>query len=69
MSHNDPKPLKIAPTAQELIAQQRHIDWLIAQEQGRNRNGRDYLGHRVHGRSKTKKGRSRNACRGKVRDY
>lgn len=60
------QPLKISQTAEEALAAQRHTDWQIAQEQGRNRNGRSYLGHRVHGRDKTKKGRSRNACRGKV---
>lgn len=61
--------ITIAPTPEEALAAQRHTDWQIAQEQGRNRNGRSYLGHRVHGRDKTRKGRSRNACRGKVRDY
>lgn len=62
-------PLTIAPTPDELLAQQRHTDWEIAHEQGRTRNGRAYLGHRVHGSSKTKKGRSRDACRGRVREY
>lgn len=59
-------PLVIAPTPEETLAAQRHTDWEIAQEQGRNRNGRAYLGHRVHGADKTKQGRSRDACRGKV---
>lgn len=59
--------ITIAPTNQELLAQQRHTDWAVAQEQGRNRFGRAYLGHRVHGSKKTKKAKSRNACRGKVR--
>lgn len=58
--------ITIAPTADELLAEQRHTEWQIRQEQGRNRNGRAYLGHRVHGSKKTKKGRSRDACRGRV---
>lgn len=58
--------MKISQTPEEALAAQRHTDWQIAHEQGRTRNGRAYLGHRVHGRKKTKKGRSRNACRGKV---
>lgn len=62
-------PLVISQTPEEALAAQRHTDWLIAQEQGRTRFGRAYLGHRVHGSRKTKKGRSRDACRGKVRDY
>jgi len=69
MARKTHKPLTIAPTADELLAQQRHTDWQIAHEQGRTRNGRAYLGHRVHGAGKTKKGRARNACRGKVRDH
>ena len=52
----------------DLLAAQRHTDWQIRQEQGRNRNGRDAVGHRVHGVSKTRKGLNRNACRGKVQD-
>ena len=59
-------PLVIAPTPEEALATQRHTDWEIAQEQGRNRNGRAYLSHRVHAADKTKQGRSRDACRGKV---
>jgi len=66
MARKTHKPLTIALTADELLAQQRHTDWLIAQEQGRTRNGRAYLGHRVHGANRTKKGRSRDACRGRV---
>jgi hypothetical protein len=61
--------ITIAQTPEEALAAQRHTDWEVAHEQGRTRNGRAYLGHRVHGTSKTKKGRSRHACRGKVRDY
>ena len=60
------KAMVIAPTAEEALALDRHTDWVLAQEQGRNRNGRPYLGHRVHGVSKTKQGRNRAACRGKV---
>lgn len=66
MARKAQKPLVIAHTPEELLAAQRHTDWEIAQEQGRNRNGRAYLGHRVHGSRKTKKGRSRDACRGRV---
>lgn len=53
-------------SADELLAQDRHTDWAAAQENGRNRNGRAYLGHRVHGAKNTKKGRNRDACRGRV---
>lgn len=58
--------LTIAFTATDLLAQDRRTDWQVAQDEGRNRNGRAYLGHRVHGASKTKKGRNRRACRGRV---
>ena len=60
------KPLSLEFTTSELLAQDRHTDWALAQEDGRLRNGRAYLAHRVHGVNKTKKGRSRRACRGKV---
>jgi hypothetical protein len=69
MARKAHKPLVIAPTPEETLAAARHTDWQIAHEAGRTRNGRAYLGHRVHGAGKTKKGRSRKACRGKVRDY
>lgn len=59
--------LKIAPTNEELLAQDRHTQWQIDHAAGKTRNGRAYLGHRVHGAQKTKKGRNRRACRGKVR--
>lgn len=59
-------PLTIAPSADDLLAKQRHTDWEIAQERGRNRNGRAYLGHRVHGADKTRKARAGRVCRGKV---
>ncbi len=68
MSKKTHNPLTVAPTAEELLAQDRHTDWEIAQAQGRNRNGRNYLGHRVHGVSKTKQGQSKRACRGKIRE-
>ena len=67
MARKAHKPLTIAQTADELLAQDRHTAWEVAQEQGRNRNGRAYLRHRVHGASTTKQGRSKRACRGKVR--
>jgi hypothetical protein len=60
--------LTIAQSADELLAQDRHTDWVVAHAQGRTRNGRAYLGHRVHGTSKTKQGQSKTACRGRV-DY
>jgi len=66
MARKAHQPLTIALTADELLAQDRHTDWLVAHAQGRTRNGRAYLGHRVHGASKTKQGRNRAACRGKV---
>jgi len=68
MARKTHKPLTIAPTAEESLALDRHIEWQIAHEHGRTRNGRAYLGHRVHGASKTKQGRNRDACRGRV-DY
>jgi hypothetical protein len=61
------KPMVIAPTHGETLAADAHTVWQIAQEQGRNRNGRDYLsGPAVGGHGQTKKGRSRKACRGRV---
>jgi hypothetical protein len=59
--------ITIAFTAEDLLAQDRHTQWKADHEAGRTRNGRAYLGHRVHGVGKTKKGRNRRACRGKVR--
>jgi len=61
------KKLRIAHTAAELLAQDRHTDWQIAHEAGKTRFGRAYLGHRVQGAGKTKAAKSRKACRGKVR--
>lgn len=72
MARPKQQPLTIAPTADELLAQQRHTDWEIAHEQGRTRNGRPYLSGPAcgaHGARKSKAARSRKACRGKVRDY
>lgn len=60
------KPMVIAPTPEEALAAQRHTDWQIAHEQGRTRNGRAYLAGGPQGSARTKKGRSRRACRGKV---
>ena len=62
-------PLTIAPSVEDLLAHQRHTDWLIAQEQGRNRNGRAYLRGGPQGSAKTKRARLKRACRRKVRDY
>lgn len=58
--------IKIAQTPEQLLAAQNHTDWLIRQEQGGNRNGRRGNFGGFHGSCKTKKGRSRDACRGKV---
>lgn len=58
--------LTIAHTPEQLLAVNRHADWEIRQANGTNRNGRGYIGHRVHGVSKTRKGLNRNACRGQV---
>ena len=66
MARKTHQPLVLAPTAEEQLALDRHIEWQIAHEQGRTRNGRAYLGHRIHGASKTKQGRNRAACRGQV---
>jgi hypothetical protein len=66
MARKAHKPLVISHTAEELLAAQRHTDWEIAQAQGRNRNGRGYLVGGPQGSNRTKKGRSRRACRGKV---
>jgi len=66
MARKKQKPLTIAHTVDELMAQDRHTDWTVAHEKGRTRNGRAYLGHRVHGTKNTKQGRNKRACRGKV---
>lgn len=63
-----PQTITIEQTQEDALAAQRHTDWLIRQEQGRNRNGRGAIGHRVHGVNKTRKGRSRDACRRKVQE-
>ena len=69
MARKTHTPLTIAPTNEESLAAQRHTDWEIAQEQGRTRNGRAYLSGGPQGSKRTKQGRSRRACRGRVRDY
>lgn len=58
--------LVITQTPEETLAAARHTDWQIAQEQGRTRNGRAYLAGGPQGSKRTKKGRSRRACRGRV---
>ena len=58
--------LTIAPTTKELLAQDRHTDWVIAHEAGRLRNGRPYVVGGFHGSHRTKKARSKRACRGRV---
>jgi hypothetical protein len=61
------QPLVISHSNEDLLAADAHTRWEIAQERGRNRNGRPYLsGPAVGGHGQTKKGRSRDACRGRV---
>jgi len=69
MSSRKHQTLRIAPSAAELLAWQRHADWQLAQEQGRNRNGRAYLRGGPQGSTKTRRARLRKACRGKVRGW
>ena len=59
--------ITIVPNQKGLLDNQKHTDWLIDQEQGINRNGRQGGVGGYCGTKNTKKGRSRNACRGKVR--
>lgn len=66
MARKTSKLLIIAPTVGELLAQDRHTDWAIAQEAGRLRNGRPYLVGGFQGSQRTKKARSKDACRGRV---
>lgn len=69
MARKSEKPLVYAPTSEELLAQDRHTDWEIRQEQGGNLYGRRARGGAgFQGSDRTKKGRSKNACRGRV-DY
>jgi hypothetical protein len=58
--------MTINQSNENLLAAERHVDWKIKQEQGRNRNGRAYLQHTVT--TDRKKKSERNACRNKV-DY
>jgi hypothetical protein len=60
------KPLVIAPTHEETLAAARHTDWQIAHEAGRTRNGHPYIAGGPQGSKRTKRGRARRACRGKV---
>ena len=66
MADTTHKPLTIAPTAAELLAQDSHTDWQIKYERGAHRNGRPYLAGGFQGSQRTKKGRSKKACRGRV---
>lgn len=67
MARKTQKPLVIAHTAGELLAQDRHTDWQIRQEQGGNLYGRVARGGAgFQGSGRTRKGRSKSACRGKV---
>ena len=68
MARKTHKPLTIALTPEQLLAQDRHTDWVLAQERGATRNGRSYIAGGAHGSDRTKAGRSRKACRGRV-DY
>jgi hypothetical protein len=61
------KPLRIAHTHAELLAQDRHTDWQIRQEEGGNLYGRRSRGGAgFQGSKKTRKGLNKSACRGKV---
>ena len=60
------KPMTITHTVGELLAQDRHTDWAIAQEAGRLRNGRSYILGGFQGTQRTKRAHSQKACRGKV---
>ena len=67
MARKANKPLTIAHSADELLAQDRHTDWQIRQEQGGNLYGRRARGGAgFQGSNKTRKGRSKSACRGRV---
>jgi len=61
------KTLTYAPTNAELLAQDRHTDWAIRQAEGGNLYGRRARGGAgFAGVAKTRKGKSKSACRGKV---
>jgi hypothetical protein len=61
------KSLTISHTAAELMAMDRHTDWTIRQAEGGNLYGRRARGGAgFQGVANTRKGKSKNACRGKV---
>lgn len=60
------KSLTIAPSTRELLAQDRHTDWVVAHGAGRLRNGRPYFAGGFQGSQRTKKALSKKACRGRV---
>lgn len=67
MAKKTNKPLTISHTPAELLAQDRHTDWEVRQEQGGNLYGRRARGGAgFQGSSNTRKGKSKSACRGKV---
>jgi hypothetical protein len=67
MARKSQKPLVIAHTSGELLALDRHTDWQIRQDEGGNLYGRRARGGAgFQGSDRTKKGQSRNACRGRV---
>jgi len=66
MAKKTHKTLRIAPSNEELLAQDRHTQWQVDQERGATRNGRAYLSGGFQGHHKTKAARSRKACRGRV---
>jgi len=61
------KPLKMSFSSKELMAQDRHTDWAIRQAEGGNLYGRRARGGAgFQGVANTRKGKSKDACRGKV---
>jgi hypothetical protein len=59
--------LTVTFSNERLLAQDRHTDWQIRQEQGGNLYGRRARGGAgFQGASKTRKGQAKKACRGKV---
>jgi len=66
MAKKTHRPLRIALSSEELLAQDRHTQWQIDQERGATRSGRAYLAGGFQGHHKTKAARSKKACRERV---
>jgi len=67
MAKKTQQPLTIAPSAQQLLAMDRHTDWAVAHEGGRLRNGRPYIAGGFQGSHRTKRALQKKVCRGRVR--